>query len=566
MDTGSADHTARHDKPVHMSRSGSTRPFAPNSPMAKKLQKKEQEMLANWPTADEDPIEEIPPTEPRPTQLNFDSANAAPFENIANNANNALANNAPDHTSNAPAPTTALHPPQPKSAASTASTNAHKTPSYLQTATTNNALSLDTIIDTVLGSYECPAALLNTKIKSFYDVLADYSKRHPESDRAISPHSCSETLRSEFNRYYSEFRSRNQWLDEPATVALLAKIANLSPAARLIVQKAWMRSVGLSEAASYALAACTKSTGEMGDRQATYMDLANVNFDGLAAVTIEALCSTGSSSDATDQAVYNLGAMDVSTCRNLSQLLAMELKLWQACYRELDGPPMATYLRLSNLKASCERDQLWRELTAAFEDIISRDKKMKISTVKAWSTVESKMYEAWDLVCNQGILKRFEKQIDEDSSFDENSSTSSDISVNFLSYPVSDRGPKQLAVTLPIPPLKDVGSKDQSLLCKDCKEMFTDSKDDQDHRASRGWSHPPARCPPCKVKHLEALSKNPQPCADFKNGKCTYADRCRYSHISPPKLIVQHVAFDEEDEEALSPSDYDTDDLDLECY
>ena len=70
------------------------------------------------------------------------------------------------------------------------------------------------------------------------------------------------------------------------------------------------------------------------------------------------------------------------------------------------------------------------------------------------------------MVCNNGILKRFEKQIGEDRSFDENSSTSSDISVNSLSHPVSDRGPKQLAVTLPIPPLKDVGSKDQSLLCE----------------------------------------------------------------------------------------------------
>ena len=68
------------------------------------------------------------------------------------------------------------------------------------------------------------------------------------------------------------------------------------------------------------------------------------------------------------------------------------------------------------------------------------------------------------------------------------------------------------------------------------------------------------------MKHLEAFTKNPQPCADFKNGKCTYNDRCRYSHISPPEVTVHHVAFDEIDEEALSPSDYDTDDLDLDCY
>ena len=106
MDTGSADHTARNGEPVHMSRSGSTRPFAPDSPMAKKLKKKEQEMLTNWPTADEDPNEEIPPTEPRPTQLNFESANAAPFENIANKPTtiaSASANDTHDHKHNAPA-------------------------------------------------------------------------------------------------------------------------------------------------------------------------------------------------------------------------------------------------------------------------------------------------------------------------------------------------------------------------------------------------------------------------------------------------------------------------------
>ena len=79
---------------------------------------------------------------------------------------------------------------------------------------------------------------------------------------------------------------------------------------------------------SHELAANIKSVGEMGDRDATYLDLENVNFDGLAAVTIEALCScAGSNSDATDRALHNLNAMDVNKCRSLAQLLAMELSL-----------------------------------------------------------------------------------------------------------------------------------------------------------------------------------------------------------------------------------------------
>ena len=60
-------------------------------------------------------------------------------------------------------------------------------------------------------------------------------------------------------------------------------------------------------------------------------------------------------------------------------------------------------------------------------------------------------------------MKRLEKQINEDSSIDDGSSTSSDTSVNFLTYP------KTLAAILPIPPLKGIESRDQSLHCKDAK-------------------------------------------------------------------------------------------------
>jgi len=458
--------------------------------------------------------------------------------------------------------------PQSKAAASNAPANTHKTPSYLQTATTNNALSLDTIINTVLGTYECPATLLNPNkhVKAFCDVLADYSRRFPESHRVISPHSSSETWRNEFNQYWSQFRSRNQWLDEPATVALLTKIADLSSAARLIVQKAWMHSVGLSDMESYDLAARIKATGEMGDRQATHEDLLHINFDGLAAVTTEALCNTGSNSDATDQTLINLATMNVNECRSLPQLLAMELDLWQACYRELDGPPMATYLRLNNLKAACDRDTVWCELNTAFNDITSRDKKIKIAKVKTWSTVESKFSEAWDLICNQGFLQRFDSLIDEDSSIDAYSSSSgssSGLSTHHSFLPkknndgtFEDKATPQL--------------EDQQLTCKDCKKDFKDSVDDQAHRARKGWHQNPVRCPPCKVIYLAKLAKDPQPCSDFKNGSCSFGDRCRYSHSSAPQkpsaepgLTTHHIAFDEE---TMSPSDYDTDELNPECY
>jgi len=66
--------------------------------------------------------------------------------------------------------------------------NELSTPSYLQTTTAGNQLSMDTIIDAVLGQYTCPEQLLNhTKhIKSFADVLVNYKKRHSESIHTIS--------------------------------------------------------------------------------------------------------------------------------------------------------------------------------------------------------------------------------------------------------------------------------------------------------------------------------------------------------------------------------------------
>ena len=560
MDTGSADDTALSQ--THQSRSGNTRPFETGSPMAKKIRKKELERLANGPAEDTELTQEIPPTEPRPTLLNFETniANIAPLRSAPTDHNEKTKATAPTRSASLSPPQTPLplhsntQAPPPNM-----QHTPHHTPSYLQTTTTNTALSLDTIIDTVLGSYVSPDALLTPKIKSFFDVLAEYSKRYPESNEAISPNSCSETWRREFHQYYSMFKSRNQWLDEPATVALLARIATLSPAARLVVQKAWMRGAGLSAADSYNLAARIKSFGEMGDRQATYEDLSNINFDGLAAITTEALCNTGSSCDATDQTLCDLSAMNVVNCRNLQQLLAMELGLWEACHRELDGPPMATYLRLNNLKAACGRDQIWRELIEAFDDITSRDKNIKISKVKAWSTIESRLSDAWDLACNQGMLKRLDhpvdyKQIadliDDDSSIDA-ASDSSEHSPGLSAHP-SFLPRKNNKGTFEGKAASDL--KDQQLPCKGCKKPFTDSVEDQAHRVAQGWIHPPARCPPCKASYLEALSKNPQHCNDFKSGNCAYGDKCRYSHELP--LVSMHIAMDDES----------SDDLDLDCY
>ena len=59
----------------------------------------------------------------------------------------------------------------------------HDRPSYLRTATSSNALNTETVIEAVIGQYECPDNLFNTakNINSFHDRIAWYKEKYPKS-------------------------------------------------------------------------------------------------------------------------------------------------------------------------------------------------------------------------------------------------------------------------------------------------------------------------------------------------------------------------------------------------
>jgi hypothetical protein len=566
MDAGSADaDAAPTNSPTVELRSGN---FAPGSPMAKKLLRREKEMLASWPENNDIAAtgwpsktpSDIPPTEPRPTTLNFENA-ATSLRSAPQLSDQSSQEHAPANSS---APTE-LRKPQKNTDENSASkqASASATPSYLQTTTTGNSLSMDTIIETVLGQYQCPTTLLTTKVRSFFDLLTDYKKRYPESKLTVTQYSCSETKRNQFNSYFSEFKSRNQWLTEPATVALLEKMATISPASRLIVQKTWIKCIGLSQTELYATAQEIKLTGEMGDRIATQTDLLSINYDGLAAVTTEALCNDGSGSDAADRAIDKLSNLDLSEQLSLSELLATELKCWQTCLRELDETPLANYWRLQNLKNACTKDNYWCDLKTALDDITSRKKNLKISKIKSWNGIESLLSEAYDLARKQGKLQNREL-VDSDSSIDKQSNSCNDsdgLSVNYTSKCEAGIHSEIEKELLQI--------QTQKLECRDCQKEFTDSVDDQEHRLRRGWHNNPTRCPACKEIYLAQLAKNPQPCKDFSKGDCAYGDKCRFSHASAG--LTRSAPVDREKPtthfgENASLSGSDSDSIDLDCY
>ena len=116
----------------------------------------------------------------------------------------------------------------------------HDRPSYLRTATSSNALNTETVIEAVIGQYECPDNLINVakNIDSFHDRIAWYKEKYPKSQDTISTNHSSETWRDEFGTYYSEFWSRNKRIHEAAALALIERMADISDATKLVLQRA----------------------------------------------------------------------------------------------------------------------------------------------------------------------------------------------------------------------------------------------------------------------------------------------------------------------------------------
>ena len=47
--------------------------------------------------------------------------------------------------------------------------------------------------------------------------------------------------------------------------------------------------------------------------------------------------------------------------------------------------------------------------------------------------------------------------------------------------------------------------EDKKLICEDCKEEFTFSKEEQEFYAEKGFQNEPKRCPECRKKRKSAM-------------------------------------------------------------
>ena len=548
--------------------------------MARRLKKKEKEMVAAWPETNEEAAwpetDEIPATEARPMALDFEAPNETSRQETRETQETRdtqeKAKRGEEKERRRTARDEKLRDMRHETKEKPKQNNELSTPSYLQTTTAGNQLSMDTIIDAVLGQYTCPEQLLNhTKhIKSFADVLANYKKRYSESIYTISSLSCSESLRNELCKYFSDFRSRNARLNEPATVAMLEKMANISNSTRLIVQKAWMRGAGLTQEESRVMAEKIRENGDMGDRSAQYSDLLKISYDGLAMITTEAMCYDGSGTDAADATVFKLHNMDVSGCSSASELLAHELKHWQDCLRELDEPPMANYLRLQNLKEACNRDARLFEICESLDDHTSRMKELKLSKTKSWSKMESLIADAWQMALKQGKLKAKDNimsQEDKDSVSAMESANNGDLE-KLSSHATTFVDVENSIVQKRADEFMKTAS-DATIKCTICATDFTDSIADQVNRVKKGWENKPKRCKPCNEKYKKERSEGAtRQCIDFVKGKCTWGDKCKFSHGLPVHFAGEFGGSDESSDEEQSGeySDEGDDDGDSDEY
>lgn len=560
MDTGSATHdagTAQDPAAMTELRSGKTvHSFAPGSPMAKKLRKKEKEMLAAWPAATQEHPDEIPPTEARPTALDFESTHVRE-ENTHGDTTHEKRED--ENRRRQAARDEKLREMRNIGERKEMPQRFHDRPSYLRTATSSNTLSTETITEAVLGQYECPPQLTNAakNINSFHDRIAWYKDKYPKSQETISPSHNSETWRDEFGTYYSEFWSRNKKVHEAAAVALIERMSNISEAAKLVLQRALIFGVGMSGDELKEAAKTLRDTGTMGDRQATVSDLIDLDFDGLANLAVEALCYSGSGCDSTDSTLTNLSKINISRCNSAAEMLATELTYWNACMRELTVAPYCIYVRMKNLKGACERHL--PAVAAAFDDIDSRNKEVKLSRINSWKRIEDLFIEAWDLAKNQhpDLLR---DQIDTDSSLSDGDNDGKP-----SAHPAGLSASEQEIIEAKVEEFA-LGASDDTLKCYMCKKDFTDTVADQVNRFKKQWHNKPKRCKECNETYKKNLAANPRPCVDFSMGACSYGDKCRFMHTEKPKLGVHFNQHESSDEEAYSPSDDESDGIDEECY
>ena len=432
-------------------------------------------------------------------------------------------------------------------------------PAFFRTATENTqGLTLDIMIDTVLGGYQCPDNLLNRdkEVASFYDRYEKTMERHEELKSLVHSDSKSEDLRKELENFFRGFMTRNKcptlkdtW--EAAAVATLIRMAGMGMAARLDVSKALLFGSGLSGGRLEEAASRIENGGEMGDRAAVAADLSDINFVGILGVATALICSCDADSGQADSAVRSVTALDLQGCERLIDAIATERTQWDKCTRELGEKPFANYIRTMNFKRNLAMVARFGLVVEEFEFIVAHRSELKLSKVKEWKLIEKLFIEAAVVAARVGV---------DDTAYEDSASNGSveakpavhairplDKAIGGQSGHRPIGGPTQEEIEATKKRLKDSG-KDIETQCIECDQKFTHTINKQIEFAGKGWNKTPRKCPGCTDKQNKSRM-----CFDYMKGQCRHADLCRFSHHSDTP-VVQHTSTNLE--ESSSSEEY----------
>ena len=139
---------------------------------------------------------------------------------------------------------------------------AFKRPAFLHTAGPTQAINMDDIIELTVGTFRCPSDLQN-KVKNvvtFLNRVVWTTEKHKVLRDTLQADSSSQELKKQIGDYFSAFGRRNECghgdeTNDAAAVATILAVAGLSPACKILVEKAMLHGVGLGLSQ---LQACSK--------------------------------------------------------------------------------------------------------------------------------------------------------------------------------------------------------------------------------------------------------------------------------------------------------------------
>ena len=465
----------------------------------------------------------------------------------------------------------------------TKTTQAFKRPAFLHTAGQTTVINMDSIIELTVGTFKCPSALQEKYIVSFMDRVVWSTEKHKTLRDILRPELCSQDLKKGIGDYFFAFGTRNECSDETdraAAVATIMAISELSPANKILVQKALLYGVGLEQEQLQQAAFDVENGKQLGDRSAHVHDLDNVNMMGLLELITAVVCHSDSEAGGAILAIRNLFKIDFSECTRIIDALAIERRRWESAYRELGEAPLANFIRVDNFVSNISVCEQFQTTVQEFEFITAHRQEVKLSRIKEWGTVERLFVEAAVVA---GRNETHCRDIDDDSSIGSGGSDDHLLSAHFSGVPISKHTGRELRPVFGGTRHRSTGNKEEdqhwkkraedcqktaakieeieadgkdiTINCKGCKKEFVHTVEQQVTFASRGWENLPGQCATCKE------NKEPQSCFDFANGKCWRGDSCKFIHAAEGKL-TSHAAGIEE----LDSDESDSDSLDLDCY